>query len=393
MKNTLLIAAAVALPLLCAAAPAAATTHPAMKSGVTKINWGVADGQPVELYTLTGHGGIIAKVTSYGAMLTELHAPDRHGKMADVVLGFDTLEGYLKGHPVFGCTTGRYANRIAKGQFTLDGQTYKLATNNGPNHLHGGLKGFDKKVWKATIQVSALGPSVRFEYTSPDGEEGYPGNLKMSVAYTLAAGGELWISYQATTDKPTIINLTNHSYFNLAGAGSGDILKHELRINADHFTPTDPTDIPLGEIKPVAGTVWDFTKPQTVGARFAALKALLPPNAPGGYDHNYVLNRPTTGHELSDKLTRAFCAELYEPSSGRVMTIHTTEPGVQLYTGNYLDGKTVGKGGKAYPKHGALCLETQHFPDSPNQPKFPTTVLRPREVYSQTTVHRFSVRK
>jgi aldose 1-epimerase len=386
MKTTLLIAAAIAFPLLSAAVAAPGAGAKPMKPGITKTDWGMADGQPVELYTLVNSNGLVAKLTTYGAMLTELHVPDRNGKFADIVLGFDTLEGYLKGHPFFGCTTGRYANRIAKGQFTLDGQTYKLATNNGPNHLHGGLKGFDKKVWKAVAQQSALGPVVKFSYTSPDGEEGYPGTLSVSVSYALTQDNELQIRYEATTDKVTVVNLTNHSYFNLAGAGSGDILKHELRIHADRFTPTDATDIPLGEIRAVAGTVWDFTKPQPVGSRFAALKALLPTTAPGGYDHNYVLNQRTPG-----LLTP--CAELHDPSSGRVMTIHTTEPGVQLYTGNYLDGKTVGKGGKAYGKHSALCLETQHFPDSPNQPKFPTTVLRPRENYHQTTTHKFSVRK
>ena len=386
MKTALLIAAFAALPLLSgSAAPAAATTKP-MKFGVTKTDWGKADGQPVELYTLVNRNGLIAKLTTYGAMLTELHVPDRNGKLADVVLGFDSLEGYLKGHPFFGCTTGRYANRIAKGQFTLDGQTYKLATNNGPNHLHGGLKGFDKRVWKASEPISALGSAVKFTYTSPDGEEGYPGALSVTVIYTLTNDNELRIDYQATTDKATILNLTNHAYFNLAGAGNGDILKHELRITAEHYTPVDETSIPTGEIRAVKGSVMDFTQPLAIGARFDQLKGDPAKNDPGGYDHNYVLNKQGPG-------PLKLAAQLYEPTSGRVMLISTTEPGIQLYTGNYLDGTNTGKGGKVYKKNDALCLETQHFPDSPNQPKFPTTVLRPGQKYSQTTVHKFTVRK
>ncbi len=386
MKTAFLVAAFAAFPLLSAsAAPAAVSKNP-MKTGVTKTDWGKADGQPVDLYTLVNRNGLVAKITTYGAMLTELHVPDRNGKLADVVLGFDSLEGYLKGHPFFGCTTGRYANRIAKGQFTLDGQTYKLATNNGPNHLHGGLKGFDKKIWQAKEQLSPLGPSVTFTYTSPDGEEGYPGKLSVVVMYTFTNDNELRIDYQASTDKATVLNLTNHAYFNLAGGGSGSVLAHQLRITAEHYTPVDETSIPTGEIRAVKGTVMDFTQPLAIGARFDQLKGNPAKSDPGGYDHNYVLNTKGPG-----PLTLA--AELYEPTSGRVMSISTTEPGIQLYTGNYLDGTNTGKGGKVYNKNDALCLETQHFPDSPNQPKFPSTVLRPGQKYAQTTTHKFSVRK
>jgi aldose 1-epimerase len=288
------------------------------------------------------------------------------------VLGFDTLGPYLKGHPHFGCTAGRVANRIAKGTFVLDGKTYHLAINNGPNHLHGGLKGFDKAVWKAEPQPAA---AVKFSYTSPDGEEGYPGSLQTTVTMTLTDANELRIDYSAVTDKPTLVNLTNHSYFNLAG--TGDILRHELTINADAVTAVDDTLIPTGEIRPVAGTPLDFRTPQTIGSRFSQLET-----TPVGYDDNYVLN--WGGKAL------AFAARVFEPKSGRVMEVFTTQPGVQLYTANWLDGSLIGKGGVAYRQHAALCLETQHFPDSVNHPNFPSVVLRPGETYRQTTVHKFS---
>lgn len=339
-----------------------------------------ADGQEVKIYTLTNKNGLVAKVMTYGALLTELHVPDRNGVLADVVLGFDNLAAYLTCSTYFGATTGRVANRIAKGKFTLDGKEYKLATNNGLNHLHGGLVGFDKRIWKAKEVPADSGRSVKFTYRSADGEEGYPGNLDVDVTYTLTSENELKIEYKAVTDKPTPINLTNHSYFNLAGAGSGTILDHELTLIADHYTPVDETGIPTGEIAAVEGTVMDFTKPTTIGARIEQLIG-----NPGGYDHNYVLN--------SQNGTMAPAARVYEPKSGRVLEVLTTEPGVQLYTGNYLDGTVTGKGGKVYKKRYGLCLETQHYPDSVNQPGFPTTILGPRMTYRQTTIHRFSTQK
>ena len=339
-----------------------------------------SDGESVEIYTLINRSGVKAKVMTYGALLTELHVPDRNGTLADVVLGFDNLESYLKGHPHFGCTTGRFANRIASGKFTLNGKDFTLAVNNGPNHLHGGIKGIDKRVWKAAQVEHAKGQAVRFSYVSSDGEEGYPGNLHIDVTYVLTDRDQLQIDYKATTDKPTPVNLTNHSYFNLTGAGQGDILNHELEINASHYTPVDATSIPTGEISAVAGTVMDFTKPSRIGARFNQLT-----NHPAGYDHNYVLNKSRAGD-----LT--FAAGCYEPASGRVLRVLTTEPGIQLYTANYLDGSLTGKGGKVYHKNSAFCLECQHFPDSVNQPGFPSVILNPGQTYTQTTVHEFSTR-
>jgi len=339
-----------------------------------------ADERTVEIFTFVNQNGLKAKVTSYGALLTELHVPDRDGKLGDVVLGFEDLESYVKGHPHFGCTTGRFANRIARGKFALNGKAYQLACNNGPNHLHGGPKGIDKKVWSAVPVKSAKGEAIKFSYLSPDGEEGYPGNLQIEVTYTLTHDNELQIDYSAACDQPTPINLTNHSYFNLAGAGHGDILAHELRLNADFYTPVDETSIPTGEILHVAGTVMDFTKPTLIGSRFAQLT-----NKPVGYDHNYVLNKAHPG-----ELTLA--AEARDPKSGRVMQVLTTEPGVQLYTANYLDGRFTGKGGKVYRQHAAFCLECQHFPDSVNRPYFPPVILNPGQRYTQTTVHRFSVK-
>jgi aldose 1-epimerase len=343
-----------------------------MKPSVEKARFGqLPDGTGVDLYTLTNAHGLVAKVTNYGTIITELHVPDRHGQAGDVVLGFDNLDQYLKGHPCFGCTVGRVANRIAKGRFTLDGKTYTLAINNGPNHLHGGLKGFDKARWQAEPQAGA---AVKFTRTSIDGEEGYPGALAVDVTMSLTESNELRLDYTATTDRPTPVNLTNHSYFNLAG--EGDVLAHELMIAADHYTPADSALIPTGEIKPVKGTPLDFTKPQPIGSRFAQLHA-----DPVGYDHNFVLN--SGGKRL------ALAARVYEPKSGRVMEVHTTEPGVQLYTANFLNGSLTGKRGVVYRRHAGFCLETQHFPDSVNQPKFPSVILRPDQVYRQTTTHKF----
>jgi aldose 1-epimerase len=353
-----------------------------MKATIEKTGFGkTKDGTAVDQYVLTNAKGMKAKVITYGAILTELHVPDPQGKFEDVVLGFDNLDSYLAGHPHFGATTGRVANRIAKGKFTLDGKDYTLAINNGPNALHGGLKGFDKVVWKAEPKESAEGVAVKFSYTSRDGEEGYPGNLATTVTYTLTDQNELRIDYLATTDKATPVNLTNHSYFNLAGPKSGDILGHELMVAADKYTPADETLIPTGEIKSVEGTPLDFRSPAMIGSRIAPLKAK---GQPGGYDHNYVLN--SGGKSL------ALAARAYEPKTGRVMEMLTTEPGVQLYTGNFLDGKLKGKGGVVYQKHAGFCLEAQHFPDSVNQPGFPSVILRPGNTYTQTTVYKFSTK-
>ena len=346
----------------------------AQNKNMTKIqvdNFGtMPDGTVIKRYTLTNKNGLAAKVMDYGAILTELWVPDKSGKIENVVAGFDNLKQYLDGHPFFGATTGRYANRIAKGKFTLDGKEYTLATNNGPNHLHGGRKGFDKQVWKS----EAKDGSVKFTYLSKDVEEGYPGNLDVTVTYTLTDDNELRIDYTGTTDKPTVINLTNHSYFNLAG--SGEVLGHELKIEADRYTPVDQNLIPTGEIAPVKGTPLDFTTAETIGKRIDQLKP-----TPGGYDHNYVLN--SGGKSL------ALAVRGREPISGGVMETLTTEPGMQLYTANFVDGKLTGVGGVRYVKHGAFCLETQHFPDSPNKPNFPSTVLRPGETYETTTIYRF----
>jgi aldose 1-epimerase len=311
---------------------------------------------------------------TYGATLVSLEVPDRTGRPGDIVLGYDTLDGYIKNNPYFGSTVGRYGNRIAKGRFTLDGATYQLATNNGENHLHGGTKGVDKVVWKAESVRGDGEVGVKFSYLSKDGEEGYPGNLNITVVYTLTNDNELKISYEATTDKATPVNLTHHSYFNLAG--EGDVLAHELTINADAYTPVDAGLIPTGEIRPVKDSPFDFTTPHTIGERIAQVE--------GGYDHNFVLR---SGGGKMDVAVQAV-----EPKSGRVMEISTTEPGLQFYSGNFLDGTITAKGGKAYLKHYGFCLETQHFPDSPNKPNFPSTILRPGAVYKSLTIHKFSAR-
>lgn len=333
------------------------------------------DGREVKRYTLTNGSGVVAKVMEYGAILTELRVPDRAGRAENVVAGFDNLEQYLQGCPFFGATTGRYANRIAKGKFTLEGKEYSLATNNGPNALHGGVKGFDKQLWKSEKVGGKEGAGVRFTYLSQDGEEGYPGNLNVAVTYRLTEENALVIEYEATTDKTTVVNLTNHSYFNLAG--EGDILNHELRVSADRYTPVNDQLIPTGELAPVAGTPFDFEKLTTIGSRFDRLT-----NNPRGYDHNLVLKRQGPGLEA--------IAWVREPKTGRKMEVLTTEPGMQLYTGNFLDGKLAGIGGVTYRQHSAFCLETQHFPDSPNQPAFPSTVLKPGGTYRSTTVYRFA---
>lgn len=346
-----------------------------MKAKTEKTQFGkLPDGTAVQLYTLKNAHGLVAKVTNYGTIITELHVPDRAGKLGDVVLGFDNLEQYLKGHPCFGATVGRVANRIAKGRFMLDGQIYKLVVNNGPNHLHGGLKGFDKALWQAE---PLKGAAVKFTYTSADHEEGYPGTLRVVVSISLTDANELRLDYTATTDKPSPVNLTNHSYFNLAG--EGDVLSHELMLAAGHYTPTNADLIPTGEIKSVKGTPLDFTSPKPIGARFSQL-----PGEPVGYDHNFVINHG--GKDLT------LAARVFEPKSGRVLELLTTEPGVQLYTANYLDGSLTGKRGIVYRRHAAFCLETQHYPDSVNQVKFPSVILRPGQTYRQTTMHKFAVK-
>jgi len=364
-------------------AAAQAVTKPAAKAGVLKTAFGqTKEGTPVDQYTLTNRRGMVAKVITYGATLTELIAPDRTGKPADVVLGYDKLEPYLAGLPYFGSTVGRVGNRIAKGRFTLNGKTYSLAANNGANHLHGGIKGFDKVVWKAETLPGGGAAAVKFSYRSPDGEEGYPGNLDVTVVYTLTDENELRLDYTATTDKATPVNLTNHSYFNLAGDGSGDILGHVLMIAADQFTPVDEALIPTGEFRPVKGTVFDFTNPTAIGARIAK----VPIAPPVGYDHNFVIRKAEgAGPRLA--------ARVVEPTSGRTMEVHTTEPGVQFYSGNFLDGSLKSRKGIPYNKHAAFCLETQHFPDSVNHPAFPSTILEPGQTYRTTTVYRFGVEK
>ncbi len=344
---------------------------------VDKAEFGkLADGTAIEAYTLVNAHGASAKVITYGATLAELHVPDKNGKMGDVVLGFDNLEGYTTGpHPYFGATIGRYGNRIAKGKFTLDGKEYQLAINNAPNTLHGGPTGFDKRVWKAERLEAKDGAAVRFTYLSKDGEENYPGNLRVSVTYTLTNTNELKLVYTAETDKDTVLNLTNHSYFNLAGAGSGDMLKHVLYLNADNYTPVDATLIPTGEIAPVAGTPLDFRKPTAIGAHIAEIKDI------GGYDHNFVLNGKAGTLRVAARVT--------EPTTGRKMEVLTTEPGVQFYSAIHVDG-IKGKGGLTYSKYGALCLETQHYPDSPNRPNFPTTVLKAGAKFHSETIYKFS---
>lgn len=355
--------------------PAEPVVKEKVQMSITKESFGqTQDGEEVYLYTLTNANGLIAKITNYGAILVSLEVPDKDGKSADITLGFDKLDGYLTRHPYFGATVGRYANRIGGAKFVLDGVEYKLAANNESNHLHGGIKGFDKAVWQAQQVKTEKAVGLKLTYLSVDGEEGYPGSLASVVTYALNNNDELRIDYEAVTaDKATIVNLTNHTYWNLAGQGTGDILGHELMLNADAYTPVDEGLIPTGEIKNVAGSPMDFTKPMAIGSRIEQVA--------GGYDHNYVLN--SGGGEL------ALCASVHEPNSGRVMEIHTTEPGVQFYTGNFLDGSVTGKAGKVYRKHYGFCLETQHFPDSPNKPDFPPVVLSPGEKYLTTTVHKF----
>ena len=318
-----------------------------------------ADGTAVSIYTLSNRNGMEARIMTYGGIVVSLQTPDKAGKLADVVLGFDTLDGYLKGHPYFGALIGRYGNRIGGAQFKLGGKAYNVPANDGANSLHGGTRGFDKRVWTAK---EAGADALELSYLSRDGEEGYPGNLHVTVLYTLTDANELRIDYTATTDKETVVNLTNHSYFNLAGQGSADILQHQMTLYADRYTPVDKGLIPTGELRPVAGGPFDFRHPAAIGARIGEQDEQLVLGK--GYDHNWVIDRQEPG--------LAPAAEVYEPKSGRVMQVLTTEPGIQFYTGNFLDGSNVGKGGKAYGPRTGFCLETQHFPDSPNHPSFPS---------------------
>jgi aldose 1-epimerase len=334
-----------------------------------------------QLYRLKNRNGLEAGITDYGATLVFLRVPDRQGKMADVVLGYDDAVAYQNGKSYYGATVGRYANRIAKGKFVLNGVAYTLPTNDGSNQLHGGPKGFSKKMWQ--VEKSATGKSLTLGYTSGDGEEGYPGNLRVTVAYTLTDQNELRIDYSAVTDKPTVVNLTHHSYFNLSGDPQKDILQHRLMLQASRFTPVDSSLIPTGELRSVKGTPFDFTTSTAIGARIGQDDEQL--KLGRGYDHNFVLDKGQT--EEPKKV-----AEVYEPVSGRLLEISTTEPGIQLYSGNFLNGSDKGKDGIAYRLRTGLCLETQHFPDSPNEPAFPSTTLNPGQQYHSTTIYRFSVR-
>jgi aldose 1-epimerase len=354
-------------------------------SSVTKTRTkAVFQGKPIEMVTLKNTKGVEIQAINYGAIITSVKVPDRAGKVADVVLGFDRPESYWADPPppYFGSVVGRYANRIAKGQFVLAGKTYKLAANNGPNALHGGRRGFDKVMWNLATRETPGGSSAIFTRTSPDGEEGYPGNLAVTVTYTLTEKNELIVDYRAATDKATPVNLSQHSYFNLAGEGSGDILGHHLTINADRYTPVDDTLIPTGELAPVRDTPFDFRQATAIGARINADHPQL--KAGKGYDHNWVLNG--TG------AAPRFAARLSDPVSGRTMDISTTEPGIQFYSGNFLDGTIKGKGGRVYGHRAGLCLETQHFPDSPNQKNFPTTIVQPGKPYVSKTVMTFGAK-
>jgi aldose 1-epimerase len=365
--------------------PAGASAQRRGRAGgadVTQRPFGrLSDGRAVTLYTLRNRNGVEADITNYGGALVSMRVPDRRGRLGDVVLGYDDAGGYETDQTYFGAIIGRYANRIARGRFTLDGREHQLAINNPPNHLHGGPGGFNKVLWRARERRRAEGPALELSYLSRDGEEGYPGNLSVTVTYVLTRADELRIEFAATTDRPTVINLTNHAYFNLAGAGSGKILDHVLRIDAARFTPIDETSIPLGELRPVRGTPFDFRRPTAIGARIEQADEQL--RRGRGYDHNFVLSRRGARPTLA--------AEVYEPRSGRVLQVLTTEPGLQLYTGNFLDGVR-GKGGQVYNIREGFCLEAEHFPDSPNRPAFPSTVLRPGDRFRQTTIYKFAVR-
>lgn len=361
-----------------------ANMSPNPSSTVTKAPFGTTpDGQAVEIYTLHNSKGAEARIMTYGGIVQSLTMPDKNGKMEDIVLGYDNLEGYIKVTPYFGALIGRYGNRIGGAQFTLDGQTYNLAKNNNGNSLHGGEKGFDKVVWTATPSVGIAGPQLVLAYVSKDMEEGFPGNLQVTAIYTLTEDNELKVEFTAVTDKATVCNLTHHSYFNLAGQGNGDILGHIIQINSDKTTPTDNNLIPTGELADVTGTPFDFRKPTAIGARINDPDKVLQYGP--GYDHNWVINNP------EGKL--ALQATVVEPNSGRVMEVLSDEPALQFYAGNFLDGTITGKGGKVYQKRTGFCLEPQHYPDSPNKKNFPSTVLRPGETFRNTIIYKFGVQK
>jgi aldose 1-epimerase len=374
MKKQILMALTVAAATILAGCATSKTGQ------ITATPFGTdSSGAPVKLFTLRNASGATATICNYGGLVTSLKVPDKRGQFGDVVLGYDNVADYIKSSPYFGALVGRYGNRIALGQFTLDGKQYTLATNNVPNSLHGGVKGFDKVMWSAKCYQSADGPSLELTYLSHDGEEGYPGNLSVTAVYTLTDDNSLKLVYTATTDKATVLNLTHHSYFNLAG--KGDILNHSVMIPADKFTPVDSTLIPTGELKPVAGTPFDFRTPTTIGARIGQDDDQL--KFGKGYDHNWVINKPTGEMGLMARVT--------EPTSGRVLEVYSAEPGLQFYSGNFLDGTLTGKGGWVYQFRNAFCMEPQHFPDSPNQPSFPSVVLRPGETYHNTIIYKFSV--
>ena len=355
------------------------TLHAATK--IAHADFGkMPDGTGIQVYTLANGHGLEARIITYGGAVVSLKTPDKTGAMGDIVQGFDSMDGYLSPEPYFGALIGRYGNRIGHAKFTLDGKEYTLPKNDNGNTLHGGERGFDKRVWTAR---ELPGGVLALTYLSKDGEEGFPGNLQATVTYQLTDKDELRIEYTATTDKDTVVNLTNHSYFNLKGAGAGDILGHLMMLNADKFTPVDAGLIPTGELRPVAGTPFDFSKPTAIGSRIEQNDEQL--KLGKGYDHNWVLNRKGSGLSLA--------ARVEEPTSGRVMEVYTTEPAIQFYTGNFLDGTIKGKGGKVYGHRAAFCLETQHYPDSPNKPSFPSTELKPGQTYHTTTIYRFSAKK
>lgn len=355
------------------------------KHSITEYSFGewFTEPNPIEIYTLTNAHGLQLRVLNFGGIVQSLRVPDRDGNLDDIVLGFDHIEPYFKNDPHFGSIIGRYANRIANGEFSLDGVKYRLPRNNGPNTLHGGMKGFDKVLWQAQTFDKRDEVELSLNYASQDGEEGFPGNLKVRITYSLNDSDELIIDYSATTDKPTIVNLTSHSYFNLAGQGKGDILGHELMVNAERFTPVDGNMIPTGELRPVRGTPLDFTRTTAIGARINDNYDQLA--LANGYDHNFVIDRKGSG--------MTFAARVHEPTTGRILEIYTTEPGIQFYSGNWLDGSLMGKQGRVYKKHYGFALETEHFPDSPNHSTFPSTVLKPSHTYHSRTLYKFSIDK